>query len=125
LFSCFLVFFFCVWASQKRPPRTVIWVCRWTSFGSTKNSERNQCLHFESGFAGMSVSTDWTEALQHCSTAALQRMDSTWNEVSNGPLGYSWQRSDLEMLIPSCDTLSLRFSVPNAMISIHEESRKH
>jgi hypothetical protein len=32
-------------------------------------------------------------------------MKSTWNEVNNGPLSYSWQCSDLEMLIPSWDTL--------------------
>jgi hypothetical protein len=36
--------------------------------------------------------------------AALQHMESTWNEVNNGPLGYSLLRSDLEMVIPSWDT---------------------
>jgi hypothetical protein len=36
--------------------------------------------------------------------AALQQMESMWNEVNNGPLTYSWQCSSLEMLIPSWDT---------------------
>jgi hypothetical protein len=31
-------------------------------------------------------STDWTDA--------LQEMESTWNDVNNGPLSYSWQRLD-------------------------------
>jgi hypothetical protein len=45
----------------------------------------------------VSGSTDWTNALQHCSIAALQhcsiaalqQMESAWNEVNNGPLSYS------------------------------------
>jgi hypothetical protein len=61
-------------------------------------------------FSGSGL-TYWTDAvqhcsiaaLQHCSIAALQQMESTWNEVNNRPLNYSWQRSDLEMLILSCD----------------------
>jgi hypothetical protein len=55
-------------------------------------------------FSG-SGSTDWTDALQHCSIAALQhcsiatlqhcniatfqQMESTWNEANNSPLSDS------------------------------------
>jgi hypothetical protein len=46
---------------SKPPSRIAIRECRWTSFGSPKNSGRNQCSHFGSGFPGVSVSTDWTE----------------------------------------------------------------
>jgi hypothetical protein len=71
------LFLFLVWASQKPPPMTPIRVCRWTSFGSSKNSGRNQRWHIGSGFLGVSVSTDWTDALQHCSIAGLQHC-SKW-----------------------------------------------
>jgi hypothetical protein len=46
-------------------------------------------------------------ALQHCSIAALQQMESMWNKVNNGPLNYSCQLGDPEMLIP-CGTLDYR-----------------
>jgi hypothetical protein len=32
-------------------------------------------------------------------------MESTWKEVTNGSLRYSWQRSDIEMLLSLWDTL--------------------
>jgi hypothetical protein len=35
----------------------------------------------------------------------LQQLKNTWNEINNGSLSYSWQHSDLEMLIPSWGTL--------------------
>jgi hypothetical protein len=37
--------------------------------------------------------------------AALQQIESTWNEINSRPLSDPWQRSDLEMLIPSWNTL--------------------
>jgi hypothetical protein len=56
---------------SKPPPKIGFRVYRWTSFGSPKNSGRNQCWHFRSVFR------DWTDALQHCSIAALQHC-SKW-----------------------------------------------
>jgi hypothetical protein len=80
--------------------KTAIRVCRWTSFRTPENSARNQHWHFGNGFPGMGQQMD------RC-IATLQQMDSMWNEVRNGPLSYSWQRSDLEMLISSWDGPSL------------------
>jgi hypothetical protein len=44
----------------------------------------------------VSGSTDWTDA--------LQQMENARNEVNNSLLNYSWQRSDLDMLIQSWST---------------------
>jgi hypothetical protein len=34
---------------------------------------------------------------------ALEQMESMWNKVNNDSLSYSWQRSGLEIVIPSWD----------------------
>jgi hypothetical protein len=52
--------------------------------------------------------------------ATMQQMESTWNEVSNGPLSYSWQHSDLKMLISSWGTLYMKFSENEAFSLIFD-----
>jgi hypothetical protein len=68
-------------------------------FRESEKFWKNSTLTFCKRFSG----SDWINRLDLC-IAALQQMESTWNEVDNGPLSYSWQGSDLEMLIPSWDT---------------------
>jgi hypothetical protein len=73
-------------------------------FRESEKFRTKAALTFWKRFSG-SGSTDWADALQHCSIAALQhcsiaalqhcsiaalqQMESPWNEVDNGPLSYS------------------------------------
>jgi hypothetical protein len=81
-------------------PRTAIRVCRWTSFESPRNSRWDQRWHFGCRFTGMNQQI----GLDRC-IVALQEMESTCNEVNNGPLNCSWQHWDLEIFIASWDPL--------------------
>jgi hypothetical protein len=49
------------------------------------------------------VSREWIDRLDRC-IAALQQMESAWNEVNNDLLSHSCQRSHPEMLILSWHT---------------------
>jgi hypothetical protein len=52
------------------------------------------------------VVREWINRLDRC-IAVLQQMESICNDVNTHLLSYSWRRSDLEILIPSWDTLYL------------------
>jgi hypothetical protein len=86
-------------------------------FRESENFWTKSALALWKRFSG-NGSVDCINRLDRC-IAALQQMESTWNEVNNSPLSYSWQRSDLEMLIPSWDILDnvriFRFSVQDRL----------
>jgi hypothetical protein len=103
-----------VWTSHKSSPRTAIRVCRWTSFGSPKIMDEISDDILEVVFR------EWIKRLD--STDTLQQMESRWNEATNNLLSYSWQRWDLEMLIPLWDTQYCHREMKSVDLLIYPET---